>query len=95
MNKQGTARIVQGHYFIPYRVPVVHLHHFTVHEQAVQCLPLFQFIVTWGPHIVIQCTAVNVTSIINYLNNTLEIFSFSLQTCITCNKYIIHCITFL
>jgi hypothetical protein len=32
------------------------------------CLPLFQFAVIWGPHSVIQCTAVNVTSIINYLN---------------------------
>jgi len=29
MNKQGTARIVHEHYFIPHCVPALHLHCFT------------------------------------------------------------------
>ena len=56
--------------------------------QAAQHCQLLQCDVSQGPHLPVQCTAVNITS--SYLEK-LQKMSFGLQTCVKCNKRAVHC----
>jgi hypothetical protein len=49
--------------------------------------------VSQGPCILVQCIAVLLGFYSPYLNKALEIFPFSLQTCMTLNKHIVHCMS--
>jgi hypothetical protein len=63
--------------------------HHAAQWQTVQHLLLVQSVVSWGPHVSVQCTVINIGFSSSNLKQALEKFSISLQTCITSNIHIL------
>jgi len=56
-------------------------------------LPLFKFVVSLYPHILVQCIAVNVRYLLVTLKMTPETVSFGSQIGITSNKHVVNCMS--
>ena len=55
------------------------------------CSLLFQFFVYLGPHILVQCMAVNVFFDLPCLKKVRAVVFFHLQTCTIFNKHTVYC----
>lgn len=62
-------------------------------QYHISLLPLFRFVVSLCPHILVQCIEINVRYLLITLKMTPEMVSFGSQIGITSNKHIVNCMS--
>jgi len=63
------------------------------YEYHASLLPLFVFVVSLCPHILVQCIAVNVRYLLITLKTVPEMVSIGSQIGITSNKHVVNCMS--
>jgi len=69
--------------------------HFTYFawQQTTQQALLVQFVMSWGPCIVVKFVMVSTRFLLAILKKALEMVSVSSQMCFTSNTHVVHCLS--